>query len=100
MSKLKTPTKRKRLTAIFGTGAILLITGISLWLYTNSVIQTHEQLLSNTNLTLEEKWRYEGSLQWWKTARITTYDPIAVTLITIGLVAILYTILYAIVQPQ
>jgi len=92
--------KRNKLTVIFLTGAILLIIGVALWLYTNSVIQGHEQLLNNPNITQQEKWNYEGSLEWWKMAKITTYDPIAVILITAGLVALLYVTLWAIIQPQ
>jgi len=92
--------KRNKLTAIFLTGTIILIIGVALWLYTNSVIQGHEQLLNNPNLTQQEKWNYEGSLGWWKMAKITLYDPIAVILITAGLVALLYVTLWAIIQPQ
>jgi len=92
--------KRNKLTVIFLTGAILLIIGVALWLYTNSVIQGHEQLLNNPNLTQQEKWNYEGSLEWWKMAKITLYDPIAVILITAGLVALLYVTLWTIIQPQ
>jgi hypothetical protein len=92
--------KRNKLTAIFLTGTILLIIGVALWLYTNSVIQGHEQLLNNPNITQQEKWNYEGSLEWWKMAKITTYDPIAVILITAGLIALLYVTLWAIIQPQ
>ena len=92
--------KRNKLTVIFLTGAILLIIGVALWLYTNSVIQGHEQLLNNPNITQQEKWNYEGSLEWWKMAKITTYDPIAVILITAGLIALLYVTLWAIIQPQ
>ena len=92
--------KRNKLTAIFLTGTIILIIGVALWLYTNSVIQGHEQLLNNPNITQQEKWNYEGSLEWWKMAKITTYDPIAVILITAGLVALLYVTLWAIIQPQ
>jgi hypothetical protein len=92
--------KRNKLTVIFLTGAILLITGVTLLLYTNSVIQGHEQILNNPNLTQQERWDYEGSLEWWRMAKITTYDPIAVILITTGLVALLYVTLWAIVRPQ
>jgi len=92
--------KRNKLTAIFLTGTIILIIGVALWLYTNSVIQGHEQLLNNPNITQQEKWNYEGSLGWWKMAKITLYDPIAVILITAGLVALLYVTLWAIIQPQ
>lgn len=96
MSKLKILTKKNKRAAIFWTGTLLLITGAALWLYTGSVIQNHEQLLKNPDLTSEERWRYEGSLQWWRTAKTATYDPLSIVLITIGVVAIEYTFLHAI----
>jgi len=92
--------KRNTLTLIFLLGAILLLTGVFLWLYTNSIIQANQQTLQNPNLTQQERWAYEGSLQWWTINKITTYDPIAVILITTGLVALLYVTLWAIIQPQ
>jgi len=92
--------KRNKLTAIFLTGAILLLTGTTLWPYTNSVIQAHQQTLQNPNINQQQKWQTEGSLEWWQLAKITTYDPIAVILITAGLIALLYVTLWAIIQPQ
>ena len=101
MSNPKTTLKRKHLLiAITSIGALLLITAISLWLYTDSIIQGHEQLLNNPNLTQQQRWAYEGSLQWWKTAKTTTYNPLSIILITIGLCAIEFAIIYAIVQHQ
>jgi len=84
-------SKSKFITTIFFLGIILLIMGFWLWTYTNVMILYNEQQLNNPTLTQEEKWRYEGSLEWWKTVRVTTYDPMAITLITIGLIAILYS---------
>lgn len=99
MSRLKTLIKRKRaLTVVFLAGVSLLIIGIALWLYTDSVVQSHEQLLNHSNLTQQEIWRLEGSLQWWKTAKKTTYDPLAIILITIGVCAIEYPVIYTIAQ--
>lgn len=100
MSKLKNLIKRNQFKATIGTGVLLLIMGIGLWLYANSVIQGHEQLLNNPDLTPEETWRYEGSLQWWRIAYTTTFHPLAVILITIGLNALLCPILWAIIQKR
>jgi len=94
------PKTKRHIKTIASIGILLLIIGISLWLYTDSVIRGHEQLLDNPNLTPQQKWDYEGSYQWWKTAKKTTYDPLTIILITIGLIAIEYTIIYIIVQPE
>jgi hypothetical protein len=94
-------TKRKRsLAAILFMGVILLVIGISLWLYTDSVITGHEQRLNDPNLTLEQRWQWEGSLQWWKTAKTTTFNPTSIILITIGLCAFEYAIIYMIAHLE
>jgi hypothetical protein len=101
MSNPKITQKRKNpLKIITAIGALLLITGISLWLYTNSIIQGHEQLLNNPNLTQQQRWNHEGSLQWWKTAKTTTYDPLSIILITLGLCAIEYTIIHTVARSE
>jgi len=84
-------SKSKVITAVFYLGIILLIMGFWLWAYANVMILYNEQRLNSPTLTQEEKWRFEGSLKWWKTARVTTYNPTAIALIAIGLIAVLYT---------
>jgi len=92
--------KKRHIKITSSIGILLLTIGIGLWLYTDSVTRGLEQLLNNPNLTEQQRWAYEGSLQWWKTAKKTTYDPISIILVTIGLVAIEYTIIYIIAQPE
>lgn len=97
---MSNPKRKNSLRIITAIGALLLIIGISLWLYTSSIIQGHEQLLNNPNLTQEQRWNYEGSLQWWKTAKATTYDPLSIILISLGLCAIEYTIIYLVARSE
>jgi hypothetical protein len=94
------PKRKNTPTIIASAGIILLTIGISLWLYTDFVIRGHEQLLNNTELTQEERWKIEGSLQWWITAKETRYEPLTIILVTIGLCAIEYAIIYLLVQPS
>lgn len=91
--------KNKKITIIFLTGAILTIVGVALWVYTDGVIRAHKQALQNPNLTQQERWALEGSLRWWINAELTLYGPVAITLITAGIIALLYVILWAIIQP-
>jgi len=100
MSKLTNLIKRNQFKVTVGTGVLLLIIGAGLWLYTNLEIQFREERLNTPNLTLEETWRYEGSLQWWRTAYTTTLYPATVISITIGLIALICPILWAIVQQR
>lgn len=96
MSSLKILIKRNKIAVSFWIGAILILTGICLSVYVDLVIKSHEEKLFFWTLTIEEEWRYEGSLQWWRMAKITTYDPLSTILIAVGLVAIIYSFISAI----
>ena len=101
MLKRKHVKPHRQLTwklVLFLTGVISSIMGTELWFYTDSVIQGHEQLLQNPNLTQQEIYAYEGSLQWWRIARITTYDPISLALIAGGILIAISSLLYAIYE--
>jgi hypothetical protein len=93
-----TPKNKKTITTLTIIATTLIITGITLWLYTNNVIQGHQQLLNNPNLPQEDRWAYEGSLKWWQTAKKTTYDPITIILVTTGACTLELAIIYAITQ--
>jgi hypothetical protein len=97
MSKPKMKFLQKIIASI---GIILLTIGVGLWLYTESVVRGHEQLLNDPKLTQEQRWECEGSLQWWRIAKKTLYDPLAIILVTIGFCAIEYVIIYLIVRSS
>jgi hypothetical protein len=96
---MTTLLKNRKITLLFITGTILLLAGLTLWLYTNSTIQTLQQILQDPNLPQQQKWAYQGQLEWWTNTKTTLYDPLAVILITTGLIALLYVALWAIIQP-
>lgn len=75
-----------------------MIIGGILWFYTNSAIQNYEQMLNSPNLTLEEMYRYEGALQWWRTSYVTVFYPVTVISIAMGLLAVVGPILHVIVR--
>ena len=96
---MTTLLKNRKTTLLFITGAILLLAGIILWLYTDATIQNLQQILQDPNLTQDDRNKAQGSLDWWTNAKTTLYYPTAITLITIGLIALLYVALWAIIQP-
>jgi hypothetical protein len=101
MSNPKTPTKkRSTIKAIALVGVLLLIAGIGLWLYTDSVIKGLEQMLSDPNLTQNQRDRFEGSLAWWRDTKVHGYGILSIVLVAIGLCALEYSIIYVMVQPQ
>lgn len=100
MSSLKIFVKKNRISVFFWLGAVLILAGIVVSLYVDSVIKVHEERLFSpfSNLTQEEKWALEGSYQWWRMARITFYYPLSIILIAVGLVALSYSFILAIRQ--
>jgi hypothetical protein len=78
---------RFRLMAL--TAILLLITGFSTLLYTTTAIQGYTQMLNSSQLTAEEMWSYEGSLQWWQSTYTTTILPLTAVMITAGFVTLL-----------
>jgi len=41
-------------------------------------------MLTRTELTIEELWHYECSLQWWRNAHVTLFLPLTAVFITLG----------------
>jgi len=84
MMDLGSYVKRNRFKIALLTVVSLIIIGFSLLFISNMVIDGYEQLLGASDLTLEETWRYEGALQWWKIASVTVSHPLAVILVTVN----------------
>ena len=97
-SGLRVFIQRNKIATSFWIGAILILTGIGLSVYVDSVIKSHQEKLFSpfSNLTQQEKWDLEGALEWWRMARITTYNPLSIMLIAAGFVALIYSFLLAI----
>ena len=89
MFALKNLKKVNRFRLMALTAILLLIAGFSALLYTTSVIHGYTQVLDSSQLTAEEMWSYEGSLQWWRSTYMTTILPITAVMITVGLVTLL-----------
>ena len=68
-------------------GIVLTVAGVSLWGLTWYNILTREQALSDTNLSVEERWRVGGSLRWWRDFSARLY-PLAAGLFIGGLFTI------------
>jgi hypothetical protein len=99
MAKLKIFVQKSKIAASFWIGAILILTGIIISVYVDSVIKVHEEKLFFWNLPDgPEKWAIEGSWEWWRMAKITIYDPISIIIIAIGLIALIYSFFLAIKQ--
>ena len=69
-----------------------MVAGAVLWTYAGFKIRELEQTLKDGNLSLEEKWRSEGSLQWWSDTSRTILYPVAFFLFVVGLAALSLTL--------
>jgi hypothetical protein len=88
MNELKGLVKRNRFRLAAVMGVLFLVVGVSLLGYSISAIQEREQLLNSADLTLEEMWRYEGSLSWWRNAYVTVFLPLTVVFVALGVVGL------------
>jgi hypothetical protein len=68
---------------------ILIITALSIWIHSLIELKSNEIMLTNQNLSMEEIWRYEGALQWWKNTYETTIIPITSMLLILGAATLL-----------
>ena len=97
-SKLKLLFARNRFGMFFWIGLILLVLGVAILSYANSVVEGHKQLLQE-DLSVSERNRIEGSLAWWRIAQITLYDPMSLILIIVGTFCIAYACAWASLRP-
>lgn len=67
--------------------------GAVLWIFTGFNIVMREQTLNDANLSIEERWRTEGSLQWWRDSSARLLYPLAAALFIAGLTVMLFTLL-------
>ena len=79
-------TKLKVATII---GIVLLISGLSLFGYSLTVIKQHEQTLPTTETSLADLWNFESSMDWWRNAYLTLFLPLTAVFMSIsGLVLV------------
>jgi hypothetical protein len=88
MSKLRGLVKRNHFRLAAVMGVLFLVVGVSLLGYSISAIQEREQMLNSADLTLEEMWRYEGSLSWWRNAYVTVFLPLTVVFVALGVISL------------
>jgi hypothetical protein len=95
-NKKTMPWSWKYFCAIFLVGSILLTFGYVVAWYPQSVISGLEDRLNNSNLSQNDKWDVQGSLAWWKLAKVDTFAPLSNIIILLGVLLILLSITYSI----
>lgn len=81
-----------RFKILFAVGAIILIVGLVLQWYPQSVISGLEERLNDTGLQIDERSKLQGSLNSWKVWQITTFQPLSSILLAVGIIVLVYSI--------
>lgn len=95
MNALKSLVNRNSFRATAVIGALFLVFAASIFAYSSYAIQEREQMLSTAELTAEDMWRVEGSLQWWRSTYATVFLPLSVILAAFGAVGLVSQPLWA-----
>lgn len=85
----------KAFVVLFIIGAGILIIGIFLSTYTDSVIGGIQEILNQGNLSQDQRNYFEGMLNWWNVQKITFYSPVAYLLTVIGVIIVIFSIVYS-----
>jgi hypothetical protein len=68
-------------------GLALMLAALTVWLL--SIIElTSNEIMLTQNLSIEEVWRYEGALNWWKATYNTAIIPTTAILALSGMLSI------------
>jgi hypothetical protein len=85
----------KAFVVLFLIGSGILIIGIFLSTYTDSVIGGLQEILNQGYLSQAQRDYFEGMLNWWTVAKITFYNPVAYLLTVIGIIILIFSIVYS-----
>jgi hypothetical protein len=80
----KKPILLLLLAAVLIIGIVLLVIGVFLSYYPDSVISGLNEKLNSVGLSQTDIWMYQGSLEWWTNQQITVYEPLSTFLIVVG----------------
>jgi uncharacterized membrane protein (DUF373 family) len=79
----------KKLNFVVLIGLALIISALSIWVFSAIELKNSELILTNQNVGMEELWQVEGALQWWNNVYATVIVPATTILALTGIAAIL-----------
>jgi len=100
MSALKDLIQKNQLKTALLAAVFLITVGISLSLTAKAVTNGFEQRLKDPETVLEETWRIEGALQWWRTTNKTVFQPLTPILIASSIGILVTTMLVGMWQQN
>jgi len=84
----------KVVVSVYLVGVALIITGQSVYRYASQTIVELETKLQ-PGLPQAEYWAFEGSLNWWRQALLSTFGPISMYFLAAGIVVLVFLTAYA-----
>jgi hypothetical protein len=79
----------------FLIGAIVLLIGLAIQWYPSSFISGMRERLSQGGLTTDERTAIQNNLNSWVVWQVGTFQPISLTLVTAGILVLVYSVLAA-----
>jgi hypothetical protein len=79
----------KKLNFVVLIGLALIISALSIWVFSAIELKNNELILTNQNVGMEELWQVEGALQWWNNFYATVIVPATTILALTGIATIL-----------
>jgi hypothetical protein len=74
--------KQLQLIALFGL--LMLVIGTGMFGYSLILLTENEQTLNSTDVTLDQLWNFESSINWWKNVCVTLILPLTSVFILIA----------------
>jgi len=86
-----------RFKILFAIGAVILVVGIYIvqW-YPTSIIDGLKERLKQTDISTDERNKLQGTLSSWNVWQITTFQPLSSLLFAVGIIVLVYSIIYGI----
>jgi len=75
-------------------GVFLIFAGIFVFIVTTFEINGLEEILANENLSIDEAWRFEGALRWWRNTYFTVMLPVVAILMISGLATLMGQVIF------
>ena len=79
--------KKMNFTVLIGLA--LIISALSIWLFSVIELKSNELIITNQNVRMEELWQAEGAIQWWNNFYATITVPVTTILALTGIATIL-----------
>jgi len=86
----------RRFTVLFIIGAVILVTGLIVQWYPNSIVDGMKERLKQSDVTVDERNQLQGALASWSVWQITLFHPLSSLLFAVGIIILVYSVIQGI----